>query len=192
MATPQLYKTTGIILKRNNSGEGDKIITVLSEHLGKKRFIGKGVRKINSKRSGHIELFSKTDFLLHRGKTLDYITGATALIFYGSSYQTLAQVAAVYAACEVIDRLIMEGGEHDEAYFLLDGFLSDMMTIDRQRISFRLLTFTDDLLIMLGYKRKEAKSPSLGNSLAAVEHVIERKVRSTNLLLRSGIELYKQ
>ena len=187
MATPQLYKATGIILKRTNSGEGDKIVWVLCEHFGKKRFIGKGIRKINSRRAGHLELFSKTQFLIHRGSKLDYITGATAERFYGSLYQTLSHIASAYTACEIIDRLIMEGQEHDDSYYLLDRFLTSIETTLPQELPRRLQIFIDDILIILGYKRKETKSTSLGNSIASVERIIERKIRSVNLLSKSGM-----
>jgi DNA repair protein RecO (recombination protein O) len=190
MATPQLYKTTGIILKRINSGEGDKIITVLCEHQGKKRFIGKGIRKINSRRSGHIELFSKTDFLIHRGKSLDYITGATVRHFFGTSYQTLAQVASAYTACEVIDRLIMEGQEHDEAYMRLDRFLTDIATTLTENIPSLTKVYIDDVLTILGYRRKETESSSLGSAIASVERIIQRKIRSINLFSKSGIDVF--
>lgn len=190
MSAPQLYKTTGIILKRSNTGEGDKIVTVLCPHIGKKRFVAKGIRKINSRRAGHLELFSKTEFLLHKGKMLDYITGATLIHAFGSSYVQLSQVAAAYAATEIIDRMILEGSEHDEAYGLLDGFLTALEPADQAAIPPLLLAFIDQLVFVLGYARKETNSKSLGAAIGVVEGIIERKVRSTNLLARSGITLY--
>jgi len=192
MALPNIYKATGIILKRTNSGEGDKILTVFCEHWGKKRFVGKGIRKITSKRSGHIELFSKTAFILHRGKILDYISGATVKEGYGSSYQSLSQLAVAYTASEVIDKLIMEGQEQDEAYCLLDRFLKDVGVLPTLVLSIRLKEFIDTILHVLGYSRVESVSSSLGNALSSVEQTIERKIRSIQLLSRSGVELYKQ
>jgi len=190
--TPQLYKTTGIIIKRNNSGEGDKILSVLCIRIGKKRFIGKGIRKIGSRRSGHIELFSKTDFLVHRGKSLDYITGATVVHFYGISYHTLYQLASAYTACEVVDRLVMEGQEHDEVYKLLDGFLTDIKTTDQEHILSLTKQYVDRVLYISGYTRKETESASLGSAIASVERVVERKIRSINFFSKSGIDVFKR
>jgi DNA repair protein RecO (recombination protein O) len=189
MAAPQLFKATGIILKRNNVGEGDKILTVLCEHVGKKRFIAKGVRKVGSRRASHLGLFSKTDFLIHKGKMLDSITGATARHLYGSSYTHLGQIACAYTACEVIDRLIMEGQEHDNTYDLLDTVLSDIETKEYLHLPIILQEFIDELLMTLGFRRKETRSNSLGEAIYRVETVIERKIRSKSLLSRSGISL---
>lgn len=189
MATPQLYKTTGIILKRTNWGEGDKTLTVLCSHIGKKRFIGKGIRKISSRRASHLELFSQTEFLIHKGKAYDYVTGATVIHTYGSSYGNLKQIAAAYAACEVVDRLIMEGQEHDEAFYVLQKVLTDIGHESEQSIAQRLSLFIDELMVMLGYKRKEAASRSLGEAFGGVERVIERRIRSATLLAKSGIDI---
>jgi len=189
MTTPQLYKTTGIILKRTNWGEGDKTLTVLCSHIGKKRFIGKGIRKISSRRASHLELFSQTEFLIHKGKVYDYVTGATIIHAYGSSYGNLKQIAVAYTACEVIDRLIMEGQEHDEAFYVLQRVLTDIEYESGQPIAQRLSLFIDELLVMLGYKRKEAVSRSLGEALGGVERIIERRIRSATLLAKSGIDI---
>jgi len=189
MATPQLYKTTGIIISRKNSGEADRLLTVFCPHIGKKRFIGKGIRKIASKRSGHLELFSKTEFLLHRGSAYDYITAATVKHFYGSNYRQLSQLASVYTACEVIDRLIMEGQEHDETYALLDTFLTDIESIKPDNISSRLQAFINTTLVTLGYTRNDGVRGSLGNLITNVEQIAERKIRSVNLLTRCSISL---
>jgi len=169
MATPQLYKATGIILKRTNSGEGDKIITVFCQHIGKKRFIAKGIRKITSRRSGHTELFSKTVFLIHRGKSLDYVTGATVEVNYGSSFTDLGQLAVAYTACELIDKLLMEGQIHDDLYFLLDRLFTDMDHRSGKECAFLLKDFIDDVLTTLGFRLRETKSSSLGNARHGAE-----------------------
>ena len=50
--------TTGIVLKRINFGEADRIITVITPDYGKLRLMAKGVRRVKSKLAGGIELFS--------------------------------------------------------------------------------------------------------------------------------------
>jgi len=186
MAVPNLYKATGIILKRTNYGEGDKIITVFCEHIGKKRFVGKGIRKITSRRSGHTELFSKTVFLIHRGKSLDYVTGATVEVNYGSFFTELGQLAVAYTACELIDKLLMEGQIHDDLYFLIDRLFTDMKCLSEKECALLLKNFIDEVLTALGFRLRETKSSSLGNALAAAERVMERKIKSTNLLYKAG------
>ena len=54
------YKTEGIILKRINFGEADRILTSYTKHFGKISLLAKGVRKITSRKGGNIELFNQT------------------------------------------------------------------------------------------------------------------------------------
>jgi len=191
MATPQVYKTTGIILKRNNSGEGDKILSVLCEHIGKKRFIAKGIRKITSRRSSHVELFSKTNFLIYRGKTGEYVTEAKVMHLYGIQFTDLPHIAAAYCACEIIDRLTLEGQEQEYGYILLDQFLQTIERLQGAEVAIHLQRYIDSILFHFGYTSPDGKSVTLGSAIASVERIAERKIRSTNLLTKSGVELYK-
>ncbi|KKR32290.1 MAG: repair protein RecO protein, partial [Candidatus Gottesmanbacteria bacterium GW2011_GWC2_39_8] len=73
------YKTEGIILRRINFGEADRLITIFSKHYGKQKVLGKGVRKIKSRRAPHLELFNRSVIFLHRGKNFDIITEAQTI-----------------------------------------------------------------------------------------------------------------
>ena len=68
----------------------------------------------------------------------------------------------------------------------LETFL-DIETAQSSVLPQRITAFIDDLLIILGYRRKETKSTSLGNATTAVERIIERKIKSVNLLFRTGM-----
>lgn len=60
--------TEGVILSRTNFGEADRIITFLSKDEGKLRLLAKGVKKVNSKLAGGIELFSVSQITFIRGR----------------------------------------------------------------------------------------------------------------------------
>lgn len=51
-------QTNGIVLRRINYGEADRIITILTDSHGKITVMARGVRKEKSKLAGGIELFS--------------------------------------------------------------------------------------------------------------------------------------
>ncbi|PIZ97846.1 MAG: DNA repair protein RecO, partial [Candidatus Levybacteria bacterium CG_4_10_14_0_2_um_filter_35_8] len=52
------YKTEGIVIKRRNLGEADKILTIFTKRYGKIQVKAPGIRKINSRRSPHVELLN--------------------------------------------------------------------------------------------------------------------------------------
>ena len=51
------YKTQGIIIKRTNLGEFDRLLTVYTKDFGKILIRGKSIRKNQAKLKGHLELF---------------------------------------------------------------------------------------------------------------------------------------
>ena len=62
------FKTEGIILRRRDFGEADRILTVFSLHRGKISVIAKGVRRITSRRAGNVELLNRVQMFLYPGK----------------------------------------------------------------------------------------------------------------------------
>lgn len=63
------FQTKGIVLKRVNYGEADRILTFFTEDRGKVSAIARGVRKPKSKLAGGIELFSICNIGLVRGRS---------------------------------------------------------------------------------------------------------------------------
>ena len=61
------FRTQAIILKRRDFGEADRILTVFTPAYGKLDVIAKGARKPTSTKTGHVELFTRTDMLIHKG-----------------------------------------------------------------------------------------------------------------------------
>ena len=53
------YRAEAVVLRRHDFGETDRILTLYTPTHGKLRAIAKGVRRITSRRSGHIELLTR-------------------------------------------------------------------------------------------------------------------------------------
>src|SRR5881628_1264153 len=73
-AREHLYKSEAVIIKRSNLGEADKILTIFTPNFGKLRVVAKGVRKVTSRLAGHVELFTRSQMLLAKGRNLDIVT----------------------------------------------------------------------------------------------------------------------
>src|SRR3990172_13347205 len=78
----RLYRTEAVILRRQDLGETDRLLTLFSPAQGKLRVVAKGVRRPGSRKAGHLEPFSRVDLLLARGRELDVITQAEAVSLY--------------------------------------------------------------------------------------------------------------
>src|SRR6266849_4475908 len=83
-----LYRDDGIVLRTQDLGEADRIITVLTRRTGRVRAVGKGVRRTKSRFGARLEPFTHVDLQLYAGRSLDVITQAETLRPYGESLAT--------------------------------------------------------------------------------------------------------
>ena len=120
------YKTEGIILKRSDFGEADRLLAIFTKHYGKTRVIAKGVRRTTSKKGPSLELFNHVQIFVARGKNLDIITEAEVISSFSGFRKNLKKVALAYQACELVDKLTAERAENREVFNLLADFLGNL------------------------------------------------------------------
>ncbi|CAA9588313.1 MAG: DNA recombination and repair protein RecO [uncultured Thermomicrobiales bacterium] len=128
----RIYRTEGIVLRRMELGEADRILTLYTPQYGKLRAMAKGIRRPASKLRGHLELFTRAKLMLARGRNLDVITAAeTTEAFRGlraEDSSSLEPVGGAYRIAERLDRLTEDGVENRAVWDLLVaalGALSD-------------------------------------------------------------------
>jgi DNA repair protein RecO (recombination protein O) len=120
------FKSKGIILKRQNFGEADRVLTVLTEERGKIRVIAKGVRKTLSKLAGHLEPFCVTEFLIVECRNLDIVSGAAVKKCHLNLRGNLESIQTAQYLAEIIDKMLPEEEKHAEIYELLDEVLEHL------------------------------------------------------------------
>lgn len=101
-------KTSGIVIRKLNLGEADKILTVLTRDRGKIRILAKGVRRPKAKLTGFADLFQYNDWILAEGRNWDIVTAATTVERFVGDDTTLSQVGLMYYIGELTDKLIEE------------------------------------------------------------------------------------
>jgi len=136
----------GVVVGRKDFGEADKIIVVFTGKEGKIRVLAKGVRKINSRRLGALELGSQIKALVHRGKSFDIITEVEVidnLSVRGDS----VRLGGIIFLCELINALLPEGERNPEIY---QEFLKIRNLVRNGKIE-EIVLFEAKLLQALGY-----------------------------------------
>lgn len=118
------YKTTGIILARTNLGEADRILTILTQDKGMIRAAGRGLRKTKSKLAGHLELFTESELMLAKGKSLDVITSARMLTVPADLTADYGRMRLAYLFSEIVAKAGDENQHHEGLYDLLRSSLS--------------------------------------------------------------------
>ncbi len=105
-------KINALILSRRNSGEADRVLTLLTRNYGLLRAVAKGVRKIPSRRGGHVEPFSYVVALVS-GKPGHLFVSATETQNY---YPALRESAAALQHAHEVTRLVMRLLTEDQAH----------------------------------------------------------------------------
>ena len=150
MRRVRVYTTEAIVLKRQNLGEADRIVTLYTPDEGKLRAVAKGVRRPASRLAGHLELFSLSLVQLARGRELDVLTQAETREAFRNVREDLACTSQAYYALELVDRFTPDRLEHRAVFHLLRELLETLDTAAPSPLA--LHYFTMHALAALGYR----------------------------------------
>ncbi len=124
MSTGRLYRTEGIIIRRRDQGEADRVLTLCTPS-GKVAVLAKGTRKIKSRKAGHIELFARSNFVLSRVPNYwDIISQAETIDAHPRLRGDLLRGAYARYVSELFDRFFTQGEGSSAAYDLLGHTLT--------------------------------------------------------------------
>jgi DNA repair protein RecO (recombination protein O) len=118
-ALERSLKTEAIVLRHSEMGEADRLLTLFSRDAGIIRAVAKGVRRIHSKKAGHLEPFTRVSLMLARSHDLWIVTQAVALDLFIPLHEDLILTGEAAYVLELIDRYSYEEGENRNLYQLL-------------------------------------------------------------------------
>lgn len=142
------FKTEGIILKRRDFGEADRILIVFTLHKGKVAVLARGVRRITSRRAGNVELLNRVQVFLHPGKQFLILTEATSLDTFQSLKEDLTLSTYAYHIIELVDKLTAENQENPILYTHVVEVLKRLSIKPRQIL---VRAFEAKLLTLMGF-----------------------------------------
>ena len=120
----RLYKTEAIVLRGLDLGEADRVLTVLTPHLGKLRVIAKGVRRPRSRIGGGLEPLGDVDLVLAIGRTFDVVTQSQLRDPHLGLRNDLHATAAGWYLADLADRFCEERADSAAAFDLLGAGLA--------------------------------------------------------------------
>lgn len=144
----QGIKIEGIILKRRNLGEADRILTLFSLQKGKISVLAKGVRRITSRRSGNVELLNKVSMYLHQAKTFLILTEASSLDTFQKIKNDLTLSTYAYHIIELVDKLT---AENQENRILYEYLVEVLRRLERKPRQILIRAFEAKILSNLGF-----------------------------------------
>lgn len=174
------FKAEGIVIKRSNYSEADRIVTIFTKKNGKIKVKASGVRKIASRRSPHIELFNYCVFGLYQGKNMYSLTEVESKECFPLLKKDLRRIGLAYHVCELVDGLCAENQEHPEVFMLLGKTLRSISK--EENLEEVIHEFELELLRLLGFYK--TTSSSRINTQELIEEILERRLKTKQILPR--------
>lgn len=176
------YSTEGIILKRSNYADADRILTIFSLSKGKIKAIAKGVRKITSRKGGNVELFNRVSCFLAKGKNLDIITEAKVIDSFPNLRENLDKVAQAYYVVEIVDVLTVPEQPNRTLYQLILDTLGGISAVGNYTEAIPLVqAFEREILKLLGFWTMELEGKV--NLRSYIEDISNRRLKSPDTFL---------
>ena len=136
--TERAFRTQAIILKRRDFGEADRLLTILTPDHGKIDVVAKGARKPTSHKTGHVELFTRADMLIHSGRELGIVGQVEMVAPYLGIREDLGRGAYASYCAELLDRFTAQGDEdYHNLFELFDNTLERLCIDNDPRLAVR-------------------------------------------------------
>lgn len=172
--------TEGLILKRKDFGEADRILTALTDRYGKISIVARGVRKITSRRAGNIELLNRVKLHLFKAKSYT-LTEAESIETFPTIKSTLTLSTNAFHILELVDRLIVEEQSNKSLYDLTVAILQLLENNPRQIF---MRAYEVKMLSLLGFWSSNAVQdldPSLQKIVFDMEYLSWQQIEQMQI-----------
>lgn len=166
----------GIVIKRNDSGETDRLVTLISQQMGKITCVAKGIRKLNSSMRSTLEPGNviKAYLVITRGMPL--LVQAKLIQDASALRSQLCHIRQLTQILEILDKLFVEEEMPSSTYQLL-------LAIHHNLLNHQTKFIRRDILILLeklGFSTAGSQRPQ--SLLEYVQEIAERPMHSFDFL----------
>jgi len=102
-------RVNGLVVRENPIGEYDKLLTVITEEMGRILVSGKGVRSLKSKHMPATQLFCYSSFVLRKSHGYYYISDSALKESFFGLRTDLNKLSLASYLCDVAAELAVEG-----------------------------------------------------------------------------------
>ncbi|GAP12276.1 DNA replication and repair protein RecO [Longilinea arvoryzae] len=160
---PHSQRVEAVVLRHSDWGEADRMLTLFTRELGKLRVVAKGVRRLRSRKAGHLEPFTRVALMLARGRDIWIVTQADTLDAFLPLRDNLERTAYAAYVSELLDRFTYEEGENSSLYRLYVEGLERVATLEDPVPAIRY--YEVRLLDLLGFRPELQHCVRCGNEI---------------------------
>lgn len=122
------YKSEGIILRRVDFREQDRLVTCMTKEYGKITARAISVKKEKAKLAGHIEPYTLAELFFAKSKTIDILAGSVIIESHAQIRQSLPHIASVGFFFDILDAFIEPMDQDTQLYAHMKETLQWMNT----------------------------------------------------------------
>jgi len=160
------FRVEAVVLRHNDYGEADRLLTLYTRQLGKTRVLAKGARKIASRKAGHIEPFTQVKLQLARGRDMLLVTQADTVDAYLPLREDLILTSQASYVLELLDRFTyVDDTENPSTFRLLTDTLARLASNDDPWLVIRYYEMR--LLDHLGFRPQLIQCVNCGREIKA-------------------------
>lgn len=115
-----------LVLSRRDFRESDQIISFYTLEKGKVEVLARGVKKITSKNSAHLESFSYVEAEIISGKELSHLGGVQPINYFINIRQDLQKSLTAGYIVDLLDKIIHEGEKDEKLFGVTLNFLEQL------------------------------------------------------------------
>jgi len=146
----KLVKVKGIVIKEVQYKENDKIITIMTDKLGKISCMAKGAKKNNSPLLSTSQFLVYSEFLLYKGTNFYHVNSAEMIDSFYSLRIDYEKLNKAFEITKILNKLAYEEEERTGILSLYLNTIFIIQNMDKQ-FNFVMGVFILKLLCLLGY-----------------------------------------
>ncbi len=170
-------KTEAIVLRKKDLLNKDVLISFFTENLGRLTVFAKGVKKITSRRSPHLQTGNLINVLISHKNDRFYLQESQLISGFSELKKDEDKVKQLYLFLFVLDRLLPENQKEERVYNLTKRFLINLsLPAGKDRLG--LLYYLNKLMSLLGYLHQ---AKNFNELKFFIEEIINEKIPSLPL-----------
>lgn len=115
----KLYKLDAVVLHARDCGRADKLLTLFSIEQGKIKVIAHGAGKPTSRKRGGVQPFTRSRFLIRRGRELDSVSQCEGMEMFLHLRESFGKLTYASYLVEMVDAMAPAGEPSEPLFHLL-------------------------------------------------------------------------
>ena len=164
----KLIKVKGIVIRESTYKDNDKIITILTDSIGKVSVIAKGAKKTNSPYLASSQYLVYSEFVLYQNTGYFYLNSASVINTFYNLRVDLDKLQTVFELTKLINSVT---DENQDCERILKLFLNTIYALDKIDKDKKLIVnaFKIKLFTLLGFAPRQDKCANCSKLLLDAE-----------------------